>query len=86
LTLPSKKENFTRSPTPKTDSTGANTATSRPVSIEDNTGSAKVQDAPPDKNRNRTNPLRGLDIEDRHTISGEGLRIDGDNDTLKTGD
>ena len=74
------------SPTPKTDSTGANTATSRPVGIEDNTGSAKVQDAPPDKNRSRTNPLRGLDIEDRHTVSGEGLRIDDGNDTLKTGD
>ena len=74
------------SPTSQTDSTGgANTATSRPVGIEDNTGSAKVQDAPPDK-RSRTNPLRGLDIEDRHTVSGEGLRIDDGNDTLKTGD
>jgi type IV secretion system protein TrbL len=70
----------------QTDSTGANTETSRPVSVDDNTGSAKVQDTPPDKNRSKTNPLRGLDIEDRHTVSGEGLRIDDGNDTLKTGD
>ena len=69
----------------QTDSTsggGGSTAT-QTARVEDSTGSAKVEDAPTNK-RGRTR-LTGLDVDDRHTVSGEGLRVD-HGDDMKTGD
>ena len=68
----------------QTDSTPNTGPASQTARVEDSTGSAKVQDAPAEQRR-RTR-LTGLNVDDRHTVSGEGLRIDDTNDTLKTGD
>jgi type IV secretion system protein TrbL len=68
-------------PTP-TDSTPNTGPASQTARVEDSTGSAKVQDARTERGRTR---LTGLNVDDRHTVSGEGLRVD-HGDDLKTGD